>query len=68
MRKKENYIKHSVLQKVYGKKEKEKPPEGGFLRCKSCKKVATLLQIEENRYRILQILLKYRNYHRPQEC
>ena len=30
MRKKENYIKHSVLQKVYGKKEKENPPYGGF--------------------------------------
>lgn len=33
MRKKENYIKHSVLQKVYGKIGKKKSPrKGAFLR------------------------------------
>lgn len=30
MRKKENYIKHSVLQKVYGKKGKRKAPGRGL--------------------------------------
>ena len=54
MRKKENYIKHSVLQKVYGKIGKKKSPrKGAFLRCKSCIKVALRFQNAVNVTKIL---------------
>ena len=40
MRKKENYIKHSVLQKVYGKIGKKKSPrKGAFYVAKVAKKL-----------------------------
>lgn len=55
MRKKENYIKHSVLQKVYGKIGKKKSPrKGGFFALKkSCIKVASRLQNAVNVTKIL---------------